>query len=214
MRAALAGIVALVLIACSSQTALQPTPSPTPVATLSVAADGCGSTAVVRGGIPAWLETAGGHNNPTGLRYVIGHPTLVAGFLFSDPLRAGHPENPSNKVLWVVRTPRDGSSLTIDGHPLGATEPRVHLAQPANSGPGEIAAVSDVSWPAVSQNLGILKRSGLVIERRAGTRRYYRADRLALGPLEVILRQMWVRDVGRLKDLAEREARLRRRRND
>ena len=138
MRAALAGIVALVLIACSSQTALQPTPSPTPVATLSVAADGCGSTAVVRGGIPAWLETAGGHNNPTGLRYVIGHPPLVAGFLFSDPLRAGHPENPSNKVLWVVRTPRDGSSLTIDGHPLGATEPRVHLAQPANSGPGEI----------------------------------------------------------------------------
>src|SRR5438067_13829986 len=79
---------------------------------------------------------------------------------------------------------------------------------------GEIAAVSDVSWPAVSENLGVLKRSGLVIERRAGTRRYYRADRLALGPLEVILRRMWVRDVGRLKDLAEREARSRRRRND
>src|SRR5439155_1525340 len=46
---------------------------------------------------------------------------------------------------------------------------------------GEIAAASDVSWPAVSQNLGVLKRSGLVIERRAGTRRFYRADRLALG---------------------------------
>jgi len=30
----------------------------------------------------------------------------------------------------------------------------------------------------------------------------------------VILRQMWVRDVGRLKELAEREARSRRGRND
>jgi len=23
--------------------------------------------------------------------------------MFADPLRAGHPTNPSNKVLWVVR---------------------------------------------------------------------------------------------------------------
>jgi len=90
----------------------------------------------------------------------------------------------------------------------------LRLVWDAERSAGEIAAASDVSWPAVSQNLGVLKRSGLVIERRAGTRRYYRADRLALGPLEVILRQMWVRDVGRLKQLAEREARSTRRRND
>jgi len=91
----------------------------------------------------------------------------------------------------------------------------LRLVWGAERSAGEIAStVRDVSWPAVSQNLGVLKRSGLVIERRAGTRRYYRADRLALGPLEVILRQMWVRDVGRLKQLAEREARSTRRRND
>ena len=126
MRAALAIITALLGIGCSGQAAARPTPSSTPAATLSAGAAGCGSTAVLRGGIPDWLETAGGHNNPTSLRYVIGHPALVAGFLFSDPLRAGHPENPSNKVLWVVRMPRDGSPLTIDGHPLGATAPTVH----------------------------------------------------------------------------------------
>jgi DNA-binding transcriptional ArsR family regulator len=80
---------------------------------------------------------------------------------------------------------------------------------------GEIAsAVDEVSWPAVSQNLRVLKTSGLITERRAGTHRYYKADRRALGPLEVVLRQMWSRDLGRLKQLAEEEARGRRRRRD
>jgi DNA-binding transcriptional ArsR family regulator len=77
---------------------------------------------------------------------------------------------------------------------------------------GEIAAASDVSWPAVSQNLRVLRDRGLVMERRAGTHRYYRADRKALGPLEAVLRQMWTADLGRLKQLAESEARRRRRR--
>src|SRR5438094_4227393 len=138
MRVAFASIASLLLIACSGQATARPTPSSTPTATLTAGAAGCGSTAVLRGGIPDWLGTAGGNNNPTFLRYVIGHPALVAGFLFGDPLRAGHPENPSNKVLWVVRMPRDGSPLVVDGHPLGGTEPQVHLTQPANSGPGEI----------------------------------------------------------------------------
>jgi DNA-binding transcriptional ArsR family regulator len=72
---------------------------------------------------------------------------------------------------------------------------------------GEIAStVAEVSWPAVSQNLRVLKNSGLITERRQGTHRYYKADRRALGPLEVVLRQMWARDLGRLRKLAEEEA--------
>jgi hypothetical protein len=46
----------------------------------------------------------------------------------------------------------------------------------------------------------------LITERRQGTHRYYKADRRALGPLEVVLRQMWARDLGRLRQLAEEEA--------
>ena len=41
---------------------------------------------------------------------------------------------------------------------------------------GEIAARFDVSWPAVSQNLSVLLRAGLVTERREANRRFYRAD--------------------------------------
>lgn len=86
------------------------------------------------------------------------------------------------------------------------------LVWDAERSAGEIAAASDVSWPAVSQNLRVLKTFGLVVERRDGTHRYYRADHKALGPLEPVLRQMWLADLGRLKQLAEHEARRGRRR--
>jgi len=69
---------------------------------------------------------------------------------------------------------------------------------------GQIAAGSDVSWPAVSQNLNVLRAAGLVSERREGTRRYYRAQREALGPFQAVLRQMWADDLDRLKDTVER----------
>ena len=83
----------------------------------------------------------------------------------------------------------------------------LRLVWGAERSAGEIAsAVRDVSWPAVSQNLRVLKNSGLINERRQGTHRYYKADRRALGPLEVVLRQMWARDLSRLRELAEEEA--------
>jgi DNA-binding transcriptional ArsR family regulator len=69
---------------------------------------------------------------------------------------------------------------------------------------GQIAARFDVSWPAVSQNLNVLRRAGLIFERRDGARRLYRTDREALGSLEVVLRDMWEQDLDRLKDAIER----------
>jgi DNA-binding transcriptional ArsR family regulator len=74
---------------------------------------------------------------------------------------------------------------------------------------GDIAQAFDVTWPAISQNLRVLKDAGLVVERRAGTSRLYRADRKALRPLEPFLRAMWSRRVDRLRLLAEAEERQR-----
>jgi DNA-binding transcriptional ArsR family regulator len=74
---------------------------------------------------------------------------------------------------------------------------------------GQIASHFDVTWPAVSQNLRVLRQAGLVTERRDGTRRLYRADRKAVRPLEAVLRQMWETDLGRLRTLAEDEERSR-----
>jgi DNA-binding transcriptional ArsR family regulator len=68
---------------------------------------------------------------------------------------------------------------------------------------GDIAARFDVSWSAVSQNLGILRKAGLVTERREANRRFYRAEPTALGPLRAALEEMWTQDLGRLRRLVE-----------
>ena len=72
---------------------------------------------------------------------------------------------------------------------------------------GEIAGNFDVSWPAVSQNLKVLRTAGLVRERREGTKRFYRADREALGPVGDVLRQMWEQDLDALERTIRRDRR-------
>jgi DNA-binding transcriptional ArsR family regulator len=66
---------------------------------------------------------------------------------------------------------------------------------------GEIASRFDVSWPAISQNLGVLRRAGVLTERREANRRFYRADREALGTLAAVLEDMWSRDLARLQEV-------------
>ncbi|MGH2684672.1 MAG: ArsR/SmtB family transcription factor [Actinomycetota bacterium] len=87
----------------------------------------------------------------------------------------------------------------------------LHLVWDEELAAGDIAARVTVSWPAVSQHLRVLRDAGVVIERRDGNRRLYRADRKALGPLRRVLEEMWRTDLGRLRSAAEREHRRRRR---
>jgi DNA-binding transcriptional ArsR family regulator len=68
---------------------------------------------------------------------------------------------------------------------------------------GDIAARFDVSWPAISQNLAILRKAGLVAERREANRRFYRADQRALGSLQTVLHEMWAQDLDRLRRVVE-----------
>lgn len=49
----------------------------------------------------------------------------------------------------------------------------------------------DVSRPAISQHLRVLKDVGLVTERRDGTRRLYRADRVRIARLRAYLDAFW-----------------------
>ena len=68
---------------------------------------------------------------------------------------------------------------------------------------GDIAARFDVSWPAISQNLAILRKAGLVTERREANHRFYRADLQALGSLQAVLQEMWSHDLDRLRTVVE-----------
>lgn len=70
---------------------------------------------------------------------------------------------------------------------------------------GEIAERFDVTRPAVSQHLSVLKEAGLVDERRDGTRRLYRANPNGLVELRDYLDQFWGDRLDALKREAERE---------
>jgi DNA-binding transcriptional ArsR family regulator len=70
---------------------------------------------------------------------------------------------------------------------------------------GEIASHFDVTRPAVSQHLTVLKEAGLVDERRNGTRRLYRARPEGLADLKAFLEEFWDEKLSALKREVERE---------
>ena len=72
---------------------------------------------------------------------------------------------------------------------------------------GEIASHFDVTRPAISQHLNVLKEAGLVSERRNGTKRLYRARPEGLVELKAFLDEFWGDRLEVLKREAEREER-------
>ena len=69
-----------------------------------------------------------------------------------------------------------------------------------------IAQGMDVTRPAVSQHLKVLKAAGLVVDRPEGTRRLYSVDARALEALRRWLDGFWNEALVAFKDAAEREA--------
>jgi DNA-binding transcriptional ArsR family regulator len=77
---------------------------------------------------------------------------------------------------------------------------------------GEIAAHFDVSRPAVSQHLTVLRGAGLLHERRKGTSRLYRARPEGLADLRDFMNGFWTDRLERLKLAAELEEQRRNKR--
>jgi DNA-binding transcriptional ArsR family regulator len=71
---------------------------------------------------------------------------------------------------------------------------------------GQIAAHFEVTRPAISQHLSVLRSAGLVAERRDGTRRLYRANPAGLAGLKEFIDRFWATGLARLKTEAEAEA--------
>src|SRR6516165_4967244 len=97
-------------------------------------------------------------------------------------------------------------------------EPRrraiLRLVRDGELSAGEIASHFEVSRPAVSQHLTVLREAGLVEERRNGTRRLYRARPEGLAELRAFLDGFWGERLVALKREAEREERRKRDRRD
>jgi DNA-binding transcriptional ArsR family regulator len=93
-------------------------------------------------------------------------------------------------------------------------EPRrrqiLELVRDGELSAGEIAAHFDVTRPAISQHLGVLKEAELVSERRHGTRRLYLARPQGLRELQTFLDGFWDERLEALRREAEgKEARTR-----
>lgn len=92
-------------------------------------------------------------------------------------------------------------SLIADPRRLAILE----LVWDAERTAGDIAGRFDVTFGAVSQHLRRLSDAGMVVVRRDGRRRWYRARRETLGPFAEALEAMWRGRLARLKQLAEAE---------
>ena len=117
--------------------------SPPPVQGAAYTSGGCGATPLLLGSAPGWASPA----NPPPIRYALAKREQIAGFLFGYPLMAGNPQPFSDKILWVVASPRGGMPLRLTGHPLDAVKPVVSSTWPADSTPGQIYP-SEIEVPA------------------------------------------------------------------
>jgi DNA-binding transcriptional ArsR family regulator len=77
-----------------------------------------------------------------------------------------------------------------------------HLAERPRA-VGELAGELPVSRPAVSQHLRVLKDAGLVIDRRAGTRRIYQLNPDGLAELRAQLDRFWTQALANFKQIVE-----------
>jgi DNA-binding transcriptional ArsR family regulator len=68
---------------------------------------------------------------------------------------------------------------------------------------GAIAERLPVSRPAVSQHLRVLKEAGLVVDRAAGTRRYYAVDPDGVASLRSYFERFWATALWSYKNAAE-----------
>src|SRR5271154_3240450 len=65
------------------------------------------------------------------------------------------------------------------------------------------ARFDDVTRPPFPQHRGVLRGAALVIERRDGPRRLYRADHGEMGRLRQFLDEFWTESLQKLQYLAE-----------
>ena len=83
----------------------------------------------------------------------------------------------------------------------------IRLVRGRERSAGDIAAHFDVSRPAVSQHVAVLRQAGLLTERRDGNRRLYRVRPEALVEVRAYMEEFWTDHLARLRSAAEEEGR-------
>ena len=107
------------------------------------------------------------------------------------PNAASNAADATDRVLHALAEPRRRAILRLVAHDELAA--------------GQVAAAFEVSRTAISQHVTVLKNAGLLTERRAGTRRYYRARPEGLAGLRAFLDELWAGSLDTARRLVEAE---------
>jgi len=103
------------------------------------------------------------------------------------------------------------NNTSIDTALKAISEPRrreiLRLLGAGELSAGEIASRFDVTQPAISQHLAVLAAAGLVVARKEGTKRMYRAVPQRFDEIRAYLAGFWATGLDRLKAEAESEQR-------
>jgi hypothetical protein len=129
--------VLLILLApcTSSQPTSQGKASPTPAA--HTFAGGCAGTVLTDAEPPAWAQGGWTHPKvtPWAVPWALGTRGDTVAYVFATQLVAGvspRADGTSNKILWESKDNPSGEGVTVEGRPLGQTQPVVTIA----GGPG------------------------------------------------------------------------------
>jgi DNA-binding transcriptional ArsR family regulator len=117
-------------------------------------------------------------------------------------------------VCWRSRHQRAEGPTAVEQMLKAMADPRrqqiLRLVWGQERAAGEVAAQFDISRPAVSKHLRILREAGLVEERRSGRRRLYRARRESVADMRRFLESFWDEGLASVKRSAEADAQARR----
>ena len=83
-----------------------------------------------------------------------------------------------------------------------------HLMQAGEAPAGDLVALTEISAPAVSRHLKVLREAGVLVQRVQGTHRYYRVAPESLAGLDDWLshhRAFWQASLARLDTLLEED---------
>ena len=105
----------------------------------------------------------------------------------------GEPESPAGPDA-VLRALADPHRRAI-----------IRLVRETELPAGQIATHFSLTQQAVSQHLMVLKRAGVLDERRDGTRRLYRFRGTSLEPVRELLDEFWPEALDSLKRVVERD---------
>jgi hypothetical protein len=152
LRALIAAAAAVLLAACgggshATSTRAAATRKAAVARTAAVDPARCVPAAIHAGAPPSWTASAWSESSPNfRVPYALASGDAAGAFFFARTLRAGHPTNPSNKVLWIVRFPRNGHPLEVSARLGRDPSEVVRTSWPADSEPGEIYP-SEVDLP-------------------------------------------------------------------